>query len=521
MRLLLLFSLFLLPFLSIAQDHSTNLEKYWEYRDRLVNDLMIVGDGQGYSIPPSHIDTINNRIKWADATIWHGWYMGILATEYYMLTHPGRFPDFAPSASVTAESTLEELHYAVKALIRLDENAELSFFSAGCTTTTPTRNGFFMRDDVADSFYTNFPPLTSSPSDYNSINEFDNEMSQDQVYHLLHGLALIKRFVPDSVSFAGFNVRQEAIDEAALIVEWVKNDGWVIKNPICFDGGVPKSVARGPDAFGYSHGTNLAVKYITDDAVDFSSDVDALYTLAWGTLNSPLNPVYLNVDNLHMVMALAATGKGWGNETLTDMMNLAASNKWYAYTLMHCALHDTNAMPGFSGHQATMNLHTEEMLNEAPFGGPFSPYPDTNSHGWSANNRFIRGVEQHYSGGANWNAGSHYTGVDYMLLHNLYYLVTPQKWPGFVGLTDQVERDFWVKMYPVPTRSEINLSWAPTPEKIQLKIVDNLGRTVKEALILPTASSQTQLNIQELPPGHYHLLFSTKTQEIVRPLIKL
>ena len=108
-----------------------------------------------------------------------------------MLSHPSLYPGFAQDASTTPEATLDELYFALKGLLRLDDNAETSFFSSGCTPTAPNRNGFFIRDDVPAGFHSYFPGVGNSASDEDAPSEFQNEMSQDQVYHLLHGLAFI------------------------------------------------------------------------------------------------------------------------------------------------------------------------------------------------------------------------------------------------------------------------------------------------------------------------------------------
>jgi len=66
-----------------------NLEKYWFYRYRLVEDFMLIGDGPGMSIPAQSraLDSDNrtggfyderNTLAWSDATIDLGHYIGAL-----------------------------------------------------------------------------------------------------------------------------------------------------------------------------------------------------------------------------------------------------------------------------------------------------------------------------------------------------------------------------------------------------------------------------------------------------------
>ena len=70
-----------------AQDLVTNQEKYWDYRHRANDGFMIIGEGPGKSLPSGRKDDRCNYIHWGDATINLSWYMGALATEYYLLDH--------------------------------------------------------------------------------------------------------------------------------------------------------------------------------------------------------------------------------------------------------------------------------------------------------------------------------------------------------------------------------------------------------------------------------------------------
>ena len=43
-----------------SQNESENLSKYWQYRARLVDDFMLVGEGEGKSLPASGRDPVAN-----------------------------------------------------------------------------------------------------------------------------------------------------------------------------------------------------------------------------------------------------------------------------------------------------------------------------------------------------------------------------------------------------------------------------------------------------------------------------
>src|SRR5262249_22989230 len=150
-----------------------------------------------------------------DSTIYLGWYIGTLASEYEMLSHPSQYPGADGGKPDAANATLDELYDALAAMERLDFVADAAFPDP--CTTTPTLNGFFVRDDVPATSHQTFPPLTQTLSDFIDPVLTNKEMSQDQVYHVMIGLALAKRFVPASVSVHGKALRAWAIEQAQRI----------------------------------------------------------------------------------------------------------------------------------------------------------------------------------------------------------------------------------------------------------------------------------------------------------------
>jgi len=89
-----------------------NLQKYWYYRFRLKNDFMLVGDCQGCSMPANTRNKgLQNNLYWSDGGASDlGWYIGILATEYKLLSDAGEPTD----------TTVMELYYALEAFNRID-----------------------------------------------------------------------------------------------------------------------------------------------------------------------------------------------------------------------------------------------------------------------------------------------------------------------------------------------------------------------------------------------------------------
>jgi MYXO-CTERM domain-containing protein len=407
-----------------AQSTADNLEKYWALRTRQQTELTVIGDGPGQGQPATERNVTAGFIRWADSTIRLGWYIGVLATEHHMLTHPEQFPGADQGDSGRAAATLDELYYALRAMERLDEVADAAF-PPPCTQTSAL-NGFFLRDDVPADFHQNFPGLSETRSDFVDPVLTNKEMSQDQVYHVLLGLAATKHFIPAGTTVNGKDLRSYAVEQATRIIQHIEKDGWVIKNPACDN----RTVNRGPLASGFSGGTQRVSEFITDGAY-VPETSDALIKV-WEGAKSPDFAVYLDVDNLHMAMAIAAAGNAFGATTASDLATLSEKEDWPLYALLHRALHGDVAV-GFCQTAASLNASAKLMLDELPKGAvPASPEPAVAVHGFTRVNRFMRGKDQAYTGEPG-SAGIDFAGLDYMLLHNAYAIATPATWQGGSG----------------------------------------------------------------------------------------
>ncbi|MBN2494098.1 MAG: hypothetical protein JXR96_05870 [Deltaproteobacteria bacterium] len=213
-----------------------NLGKYWHYRNRLRTQFMAVGEGQGYSLPAAWVsgplrEGKLGAITWSDTTSYMGWYLAALATEHYLLSHPEKFPGYAGAQDRReAKRTVEnELYYALKAVARLDRRAESVF-----SESAPDTPGFFIRDDVNERFF-RVSGLNERYRHFQSgYQAGGDEMSQDQVIHLLLGLALVKKLVPESLEVDGMNIRRQVVKRSVDMVEWMS-----ARRPCCRDGDPP------------------------------------------------------------------------------------------------------------------------------------------------------------------------------------------------------------------------------------------------------------------------------------------
>jgi hypothetical protein len=404
-----------------ADSTEQNLEKYHRLRQRLVTEFTSVGPGQGESQPaPERMDS-QARMKWGDGTIALGFYLGVLASEHYLLTHPAAFPGADGGDPTRLAETRDELYHALRALERLDNQADAAFPSP-CTANAAL-NGFFLRDDVPADFYTRFSGISVIESDFIDPVLTNKEESQDQVYHVQHGLALVVALVPDSVVVQGKALRTWAIEQARRITQHFAHGDWIIRNPACGN----RAVNRGENAIGYSYGETLAATYVT--AGTFTPTTDPFWAGIWDTLRSPTNPAYSDEDNLHMALAIMAVGDGYGADTPQVMATLAETQEWPVYPLMHRVLHP--ASDGFCTTAPMVNPRARGQLDELP-GNPDPACPGASGpapHGFTTHNRYIRGKSQAYVGPDGCD-GIRYHGLDYMLLHNLYAIATPGTWQG-------------------------------------------------------------------------------------------
>lgn len=274
-----------------------NLNKYWWYRYRLVNDFMKIGDQCGESIPAQRrnrnlYSSDLQNLYWADATIDLGDYITMLATEYRQLKN----------SKLDTRRTEMELYYALAAFDRLDRDAES--YCSDIDGTYPCMpfntnwfnklNGFFIRDDV---------PYTSFVKDnYNHFNRpgikklievpevaygafqgrygaagawrsakkrVPSEESQDQVVQLAMGLALVAN-QPGGIKWGDINLTLKARSAFYRMINFIDEESkipftWQIVNPVtnqCVYGTKPENDCNGggADFFMLSPGAAIATE---------------------------------------------------------------------------------------------------------------------------------------------------------------------------------------------------------------------------------------------------------------------
>lgn len=500
MRYSRIFLLFLMNTMSMySQTQLQNFKKYWWYHHRLVNDFMAVGDCQGCSLAMGQRNARNTgQARWGDNTMNLGNYIAVLATEYQLLKQNNQPTD----------STIRELYYALKAFNRLDYNAE-SFLRCNTCPLNPVSgdlNGFFMRDDVYDGFLEDHPGLSNGlTSSYSVTNEFSdyqqnligadsrNIMSQDQIWPIYMGCALISKFVDPGATYQGLSlnpstsniyIRQEAIDIADRIIYPIKHNAWIIKNP---ESETNLTNEYGGHVLQYAYGASEAFCYIQNPYVTTSTDFFPIHTCvayldgmaianatiwnAFGRADSEIN----DNNEGYKIQTLAALGNSWWNWVVPvpDPISVTVTlynpdNFLHPWTIVQQILDQTSLVPenrtevelaylaeGRNYHHLPLlrqvlhgggnplltTYNYTSLLNDAPCQGPWCySYPGNSApFEWSTSNRLHKPDERGGDGGDNSNYGE-FNGLDYMLYYNLYALTQGTNGPAGIDYTNYKDR---------------------------------------------------------------------------------
>jgi hypothetical protein len=440
-----------------AQDATTNLQKYWVYRERLKN-FVVVGDCPGCSMPAvyrlgngssepntAHFDDNNQRMAM---------YIGFLATEYRLLANSGG----------DLSATKKELFYAIQAINRLDYVAESSWGtvtpSAGGQHTTPVLsdlNGFFIRDDVSagwnvstynnkmirDYISNSKVPL---PDNYEPVNVNSGyttglnygvgprEESLDAVIELYWGLALVVKLVnsADYYSIGGNNSTTTGsgtatgfldgtttyVAEAQAIskrmTSFISNYNWHIVNPGYANGcvsGVSNPMDRsclpgalgGGSIFGLTYGFAMADCAIENNFNSVASCVASSLLTSDPIDVKSFNTIYPsqgipNNQNDKYIKLLAVSNMYGGNTMGVIDTWAKGANEAYHVPLLNNVLWGTS--------NPMNNGMYECMLNTAPCRGPSG----NGNYEWSNPDRVINGPN---TNGQAW-AQTQIFGVDYL-----------------------------------------------------------------------------------------------------------
>jgi len=245
--------------------------------------------------------------------------------------------------------------------------------------------GYFIRDDV-----TEFKGLKVH-SDFLGANIHMKEESQDQAIHLLMGLMLLHRFTP--------GLRARYLMER--IVSWIAKNHWVIRVP-----GTERVVARGPYAHFFSYPMSLINPKV-------EKSVCPIFKFIWKYLMHYYIPRIYTTTNLHLVSTIAATSNGWREKTFEYLLKLTKRNDLWIYPMINAVLY-----PSLEKNKQLSNWEYNicEMLFLAPEEGPNYDSPSP----WRVAHLFLTEKERQKGTGPPWAEGMRFSGLDFMLMHNIY-----------------------------------------------------------------------------------------------------
>ncbi len=463
-----------------AQPCSTpaqNLQKYWEYRERL-KDFVVVGSDSGCSLISP--DRTAGQVKYEDEPTPLGYYIGVLASEYYLL-----YTQASDTASASQKArTLEELYYALAAAVRLDQNAEgywLHYFAGSTYTVVPgDLNGFMIRDDVSSNFLNDWengdyvendlnkglspPPngvagdptyyqantlqtsfitgintygghFTGACAIFNSRRSGPNPLSTDELTQLFTGLAIVTKLLPaaGNPAYLGNNLTTMAQTIADRISQWINNrNNGVIFNPVtsmCASGSVWNSKpdfinhckcdAAGSEPGALIEGNVAYGIQSADYAILYGFDPLHTYVPLSPTWSIFYKNVYIRKDGQEFIpLTLGTIGKSWGSLTGAVVNYMAIANA------IHDAKHgDVDGLPllyTVLWEQNTASYGTayyDSLVSDAPCHGTIG---NNGNYEWSQGERWVGGPNK-----PNQSSNDIFFGADYMLYFNLLCVAYP------------------------------------------------------------------------------------------------
>lgn len=471
--------LFDLPFKLFAQYSNTPpfddpqitscIDKYWHYRDRL-KYFIVPGPNPGESMVTGiRNDMHSKELSFGQQAVYQGYYLGVLATEYKLLSDNNS--NGINNGKIN--QTLKELYYALYAYIwQMDAN-EQQCYGKGSSAF----DGFFVRSRIPLDFINasfdnnpvhkqslnNFGELTPENSSWISdvgfgdpnnpsnllpygkpgyVDTFTQEqegcapMSQDEAIGLLMGLTLVVKYIPaGNLQITGvesgangiglppngdFNLRLTAQEIMYRIVRYIGSGGYYHEGQIArgwcsshFQQPWTNWRIYDPDCnyIGDNHGGNvLAFAHgFASAAQQWSYSVN--YNDGWvGLWEGYTDAAAFTNDAMidWMGCTFAAIGNLWPYNVL---YGISHKYNWDSfYVLLWADLYNQSVQEALP---TAFNL----MVN-APCEGPYC-YSNSifDQNGWNSTYRWHIDIGEQQSGQQ--SRPGNYNGLDYMLLLNL------------------------------------------------------------------------------------------------------
>lgn len=428
-------------------------------------------------------DQSSSALYWSDATIYLGHYLQVLATEHKLLSNAGQNTEATENEIYFALRTIQRLDEDCEPYHGNDDvnmgfsNGLILRDDVPFNFKDAFPNDYSMIFNSECSFqyiHSDYNPLhiwsgDNAPGSYEEYND-KNIQSLDQLLDLFTGLYVVWKLVPDMViqptaNDPGMQLHNYIASTAGRFYARLENDNFMIKKFNSNDN-VPRGANCWPEAdmfrkitmemfggtisyagflqelYGMSpiEAMNLAedggISLIGLDGVNTTSheEIEGFWHLMDYT-NIPLSDnglcfplLYggqicffegpLNDDNLHIIMQTATVANYWGHDYL-QMNSNAPENAFYWYPLLSSVLHHNNN---------PLNMDQEfyrNFLSSAPCEGPWADPNNLNlsaPNGWASQSMLFH-PSNALNGPGDPSFRGEYSGLDYMLYHNLYRLI--------------------------------------------------------------------------------------------------
>lgn len=461
-RILFLLNTLFIAFPVFAQTPQANLQKYWIMRNRLIQNFMAMSTTPvpatlpsssdmpvtptGTSIPAACLGLLTtpgtndnswtnvsgtNLVTWEDGNGTMQWYIGVLATEYALLQNYGQ----------DVSATRQELYNALLAVYRLDLTAETYWNNDG-----DNFNGFLIRDDIKYEIYYNnnnlCPYDISDNTGPTGGNPSTMAESEDVIWNYLPNLALVTKLVNDPV------ITPLAAQIAYNMVKYLNSNSglccWQMVdpngNPIDDNHGGMVDVPCGISV-GLDYGFATAGDIVSEDVNHTMPSLQSCNSNGNVNRNEFISGVLNSSRYEYLTLAsIIGTNNGTyynGTDLYGHLLSNTNSNADAPYEhlpLVYTILNGEGA--GFVENWASTFASYQNLLNLCPSCGPFN-YNGALLNGtevvppwqWSSPNRFLWPPPSNALG-KNGSYGN-YSGLDYMLLHNLVWLayIAPESPP--------------------------------------------------------------------------------------------
>jgi len=491
---------------------SSDFIKYWFYRSRL-EYFVVPGD----KIGESQIICVRNKIfsdndsnnivhpdQWTNADYGQpgkhtGFYIGTLATEYYLLNKNGQYDD--------AAKTYNELFLALNAVkVYWDEKAEDFWpdIEYNNTSYTDPFNGFFIRGNVPCDFYNPYHPNGVTATGESHLRLLNKRLSQTDVFSTTYfrfgndqegylprghpgyidhrtcdhcGGEAEKNTPPNHTNHKcqgnwynphnhDFHPESMSQDEAIGLlmgIELTKK----LTGGICYDLAsimkekIYKYLLNMDDIFGTSNYRiyepdgygictaegGFTIAFAVPLLHEFGLEPSTIPKIIWSYLGDGPHGQYPDLQAV-----LGAISNTWSN-TGYRLKLVTKRNNWETfYVLLWEVLHNESLSVN---KQETIVNKSLDQLNAAPCNGPYnygSGYFSGN--GWASTYKWCKTAKE--QDGAEIYYGN-YHGLDYMLFYNLYHIINGENCPYYVNYTDKN----LIGTIPISSHSEETGNGAP------------------------------------------------------------